>query len=107
MKQNYIDIERLHDLSVVDNGVSLQNKIIKLFEEGGELSQEVLSFIGSPNASKSAEGTKESVLEEACDVINVIMDIVNTVADDEESEQFVVDIFSKKLDKWEYKTKKY
>ena len=107
MKQNYIDVARLHELSIVDVGVSLERKLIKLTEEAGELAQEVLKYVDSPNASKSAEGTKESVLEEACDVINVIMDIVNAVADDEESQQFVVDIFSKKLDKWESKTKNY
>ena len=81
--------------------------MMKLHEESGELAQEVLAFTGSPNASKSAKGTKESVLEEACDVINVVMDIVNAVVQTEDDEDFVVDIFSKKLDKWEGKTKQY
>lgn len=103
MKQNYINTERLHELSKADAGISLERKLLKLSEESGELAQEVLAFVGSLNASKSADGTKNSVLEEACDVINVIVDIVNAVADDEDAEQFVIQIFEKKLDKWEGK----
>ena len=107
MKTSYINFEQLHRLSKTDSHVSLENKVIKLFEEGGELSQEVLKYVGSPNASKSAKGTKETVLEEACDTINVVMDIVNLVADDEEAEAFVREIFAAKLNKWERKTKEY
>ena len=107
MKRQYIDVERIHELSQIDAGVTLEQKMMKLHEESGELAQEVLAFTGSPNASKSAKGTKESVLEEACDVINVVMDIVNAVVQTEDDEDFVVDIFSKKLDKWEGKTKQY
>lgn len=107
MERDYIDVKRLHRLSKTDAGIALERKLLKLSEESGELAQEVLAYVGSENASKRAAGTKESVLEESVDVLNVIMDIINAVAETEEDEEFVSNIFKKKLDKWEGKTKNY
>lgn len=97
--KNFIDWEKLTDLSQgnVDIEISLLEKTTKLFEEGGELAQAVLHYNGSKNVSASAGDTKEDVLEEACDVLNVTLDIIISLGfTPEEAEA----MFSKKLDKW-------
>lgn len=104
MAKNFINYEKLEELSEVDSVVPLTNKIIKLSEEVGELSQAYLKYIGSKNFSVSAGNTKAHVLEELCDVMNVSIDILNKMGfDDSEA----LEMFERKLNKWEEKTKKY
>jgi len=98
--QNWIDTERIEKLSEMDKKVPLHNKVIKLQEETGELAQAYLKYSKSSNVSASASGSKTDVLEEACDVINVAIDIINNLGlTNEEKEK----MFSSKLDKWERK----
>lgn len=102
MARDFIDYERVERLSAgnTDIEVSLDQKVIKLFEEGGELAQATLKYLGAKNVSASAGQTKEHILEEAMDCMNVILDIVNSLGfTSEEAEA----MFTKKLDKWESK----
>lgn len=102
MADNFIDFKRVERLSAgnTDIEVSLEQKIIKLFEEGGELSQATLKYIGAKNVSASAGQTKDHVLEECCDVLNVTLDIINALGFTTEEARTM---FDKKLDKWESK----
>jgi NTP pyrophosphatase (non-canonical NTP hydrolase) len=107
---NYIDEARIHFLSKEDIDIPLYQRVIKLSEESGELSQAFLKYDGSKNVSKSAESNTpvKDVLEEACDCINVAMDIINKITlEDETLVDFTTELFQKKLDKWEAKQKKY
>jgi NTP pyrophosphatase (non-canonical NTP hydrolase) len=103
MAKNYIDFERVEMLSAHDtnSGIILANKIIKLGEETGEVSQAYLQFVGSANVSKSASGS--DLIEECMDVINVAMDIINAIGISDEDAK---EIFDKKLNKWESKLTK-
>ena len=82
---DYIDFKRLETLSDGDTDVRLYQKIIKLSEEVGELSQEFLAYDISENRSKSASGSVINVMEETCDVINVAMDILNKLTSGSEA----------------------
>ena len=103
--KDYIDFNKLGNLSEIDNGVEMSSKVIKLSEEVGELSQAFLKYIGSKNVSASAgENTKENMLEETLDSIIVAMDIVNALGFEDIE---VKNMFNKKLSKWDAKTLKY
>lgn len=102
MAKNYIDFEKLEMLSEHDKVVPLANKIIKLGEESGEVAQAYLAFCGSKNVSKSA--SQDDLLEECCDVINVVIDIINNLSVTDEE---VKAMFDKKLNKWGSKINKY
>ena len=98
---NYIDFKKVEQISNNDRSVSIGLKALKAYEEGGEFAQEILAYSGCSNASKSAEGTVYSVLEEACDNINVFMDIINYLThENPELEAYVKETFDRKLDKW-------
>lgn len=106
MAKNYINYERIAELSAVDFDVPLVNKALKLSEEVGEVSQAILKLIGSKNVSKSADvdDPRALVLEELMDCSNIIVDIINVLGfTDAEAKA----MFEKKLDKWEAKQKKY
>ena len=106
MAKDYINYERIAELSDVDFDIPLVNKALKLSEETGEVAQAVLKLIGSKNVSKSADvdDPRTLVLEELCDVINIAIDIINVIGyEDIEAKA----MFEKKLDKWESKQKKY
>jgi hypothetical protein len=96
---NYIDFDRVIKLSYIDNDI-LSNKVIKLSEECGELSSAYLGYSNSKNVSASAGKDKLDVLEESCDVINVAMDIINSLGFTSEEVKMM---FDKKLSKWEIK----
>lgn len=106
MVKNFINFKRLEKLSKgsIDSNISLTEKMVKLFEEGGELSQAVLKYVGSPTSSASGGETKEHVLEECMDSLNIILDIINYF---EFSQEECVLMFDKKLDKWENKIKSH
>jgi NTP pyrophosphatase (non-canonical NTP hydrolase) len=100
----YIDTERIQRLSDADKDVPLYQKVIKLSEESGELSQAFLKFDKAKNTSASAGGKVEDVLEEACDVLNVTIDIINALTKNKPVlELYTKQLFQKKLDKWEAK----
>ena len=94
----------IEELSKNDLHVPLYQKIIKLQEEVGELSQAYLAYIDSSNQSKSATGSTMGVIEELCDTINVSMDIINYLTyENAELETLTKNMFNKKLQKWEDK----
>jgi len=69
--KNYINIERIVVLSKVDSTVPLYQKVIKLSEEAGEIS-DALDIMAN-------EIDIINVVEEACDIINVAVDIINVL----------------------------
>lgn len=102
--KDFIDYEKMGKLSYGDSDVLLSNKVIKLSEESGELSQAYLKFAGCKNVSASAGDGRLGILEESCDVINVTIDIINSLGYTSEE---VKAMFDKKLSKWESKQEKY
>ena len=103
--KNFVNWEKIHILSKIDAGVSLDDKAHKLGEEYGEFLQALLKYKGANNVSKSADGaTKEHLLEELCDVMNIAIDIIDYLGfTDEEAAK----MFDKKLNKWASKAEKY
>ena len=81
----------------------LANRILKLTEEVGELSQAYLKYSWSVNASNSAWDTKTHLLEEAQDVLLVIIDILNQIVENEEEQKIILDFLEKKNNKWKSK----
>lgn len=65
--KKYIDFERIELLGKGDKTVALYQKMIKLSEEAGEISDAVDNF-----------DIKE-IVEELCDTINVAVDVVNAI----------------------------
>lgn len=104
MANDYIDFERVKELSEIDKDVELSDKVVKLFEEGGELAQAVLAFKGAKNKSASASGDVLEVVEEALDVMNVAADIINIMDVDSKT---IREISDRKLSKWFKKAMKY
>lgn len=83
-------------------------RALKLSEESGEVAEAVLSISSSTNGKNK---TWDDVLEEAVDTAIVALDIALTqfpgqTLTDEEKEQQVIDMFDKKLAKWNRKRKK-
>lgn len=68
---NYINFEKINSLSKADNSVAMYQKIIKLSEEAGEIS-DALDTWNKPLDIKE-------VVEETCDTINVAVDIINAL----------------------------
>lgn len=91
-----INFERIRKLSTVDRDeVSLEDKGFKLIEEIGEVSSAYLAYKGSKNVSASSEAvdTKEALMEELNDVINVVYDLIlyddkDTIVTEEDPEVY-------------------
>lgn len=66
-----LNFDNLMAASVLDSDVELINKILKLIEETGELSQAFLALANTGNKSESAS----TIQEEAIDVLLVALDI--------------------------------
>lgn len=99
-----IDIERIKELTKQDRKLNISAKALKLSEEVGEVSTEVLSYIGASNTSKSAVGTTEALAEEVLDVIIVAHSIL---AELNLSENTLRTIAGTKLNKWQAKINGY
>ena len=104
--KNFIDWKKLTLLSQgnTDINIPLELKVMKLSEEVGELSQAALKQIGANNVSASASHSADAVLEEACDVLNVTLDIIISMGFKRKE---VENMFSTKLDKWERKVNQF
>lgn len=104
MAVDFINWVKIDLLSQIDSDISLDDKAHKLGEEYGEFLQALLKYKGSNNVSASAGGTKEHLLEELCDVINVSIDLINALGfTNEES----MEMFDRKLNKWKTKAISY
>lgn len=104
MAVDFINWVKIDLLSKIDCDISLDDKAHKLGEEYGEFLQALLKYKGSQNVSESAGDTKEHLLEELCDVINVSIDLINAL---EFSNEEAMEMFDRKLNKWKMKTIKY
>lgn len=94
-----VDYSKVEELCKRDN-LTLLMKSVKLGEEAGEASAEVLAAVEAPNRSRSAVGTPEALAEEILDTIIVAKSmLVDTGLSVEALEQ----IANKKLAKWESK----
>lgn len=103
--QNFVNWDKIHLLSKIDAEVSIDDKAHKLGEEYGEFLQALLKYKGANNVSKSADGvSKENLLEELCDVMNIAIDIIDYLGFTQEE---AAAMFEKKLNKWEAKAEKY
>lgn len=100
MAKNFIDFEKIEKLTEQDKDISNEFRIIKLQEEVGELSAAFLKYKKISNSSASSNGSREHLLEELCDVLNVTLDLVNAFEFDDEESKIM---FDKKLLKWEKK----
>ncbi len=83
----------------------LANIILKLVEETGELSQAYLKYSGSINASKSGWDSKKHLIEEAQDVLLVVLDLLNKIIESDEDYQVFVNFLKQKNEKWKSKLK--
>ena len=72
MKENYIQIQKLTKLS---NRHSLEH-LGKLFEESGELAQEVNKLVGTKATKETSEKVNKNILEEGCDTIQCVLAIL-------------------------------
>jgi len=96
------DLIETSELSKKHN-TPLANIILKLSEEVGELAQAYLKYSGSVNASKSGWDTKTDLIEEAQDVLLVIIDILNKVIDSDQEMEVFQEFLEKKNKKWRSK----
>ena len=76
--------------------VTIEEKALKLTEETGEVAQEVLKYVNCKNASKSAEGSREKIIEEVSDVILVAYDLFHNLDDEKKFKE----VIKNKLNKW-------
>ena len=101
---------------VGDKDNSIMNKTIKLSEEVGEVSSNILAYLDADNKSKSAvkdledKGKINAVVEEILDVILVADDLLEKIryANDIDADSFdelCKNILSKKISKWKNKIK--
>ena len=82
---------------------SLCNRILKLSEEIGELSQSYLKYSGSVNSSASGGQTKKELIEEATDVLIVILDVLNQIIESDKDQIMFDEFLQKKAEKWRRK----
>jgi len=101
-----VNEKRTRAISALDKTLPLYQKVLKVSEESGELSQAFLAMDKSKNVSKSAHSdTPElKVMEEACDVINCALDVIYSILEEHPHlSKEVKDLYERKLDKWEAK----
>ncbi len=103
MSQNYINFQAVEEATAIElqHGITLQDNMIKLVEEVGEVAQALLAYQHSVTRSRSAgDVTNVDLAEECLDVINNAMNIINrlNVPDD-----VLLDIFNRKCEKWKNK----
>ena len=95
----YINIKPIYEASGLDN-LGIIEKTLKATEELGEMSAEVLKFEESTNASGSAKGTHEAILEEACDTVICVFDVLAKLGYNSDT---INAMLEKKVGKWKRK----
>jgi len=105
-----IDWELFKRCSQSDKEVPIENKLLKVLEEAGELASIWLAYINSDNMSKSSfkqlQKGKDQIMEEALDVLLVITDIIlNLKQELHLNDDEIATLFNKKIEKWVYKIK--
>ena len=93
MKDLYKEVGELNDLKKVP----LSHRLAKLFEESGELAQEVNRKIGMKKNTKSDAEIKQGITEEAADVIQNVFSVIQDC--DIEFEDLVKEMRNKNI-KW-------
>lgn len=98
-----INTNKIRELSKRETsefGITLMARAGKLSEEQGELWQEVLKHQNVPNASASATGNVENVVEETVDVLINCLDILAFLGVTDEQ---INQTMTQKCAKWERK----
>ena len=96
-------IERIHKLSKGDKKNTIE-KCIKIQEEVGELSAEILKLRGKKGANGSSKAQiEENILEECCDIIIITHSLIKKL---KYNKARVISAFHRKLDKVEANLKK-
>lgn len=93
---SYVKVEELCQ----KDSLTPEMKMIKLSEEVGEASAELLAMRGHPNKSRSAVGTPEALAEELIDCKIVIDSLLVGLGF---TPSYLRDLADKKLAKWEAK----
>jgi len=106
----HIDWKLFKICSHFDKEVPMENKLLKVLEEAGELAAIWLAYINSDNMSKSSfkqlQKGKDQIMEEALDVLLVVTDIIlNLKQELHMSDDEIATIFNKKIEKWAGKVK--
>lgn len=91
-------LNRIRNLTAKDPG-DLVRRGLKLGEEAGELAQAILIYTRDPSSSYRSVG-KEKLLEEAVDSIMVAFSVLHHKGINYTDKE-IIDMFNKKLDKWE------
>lgn len=110
-KIGYVDLNDniAHHLDLETNAIALYQDINSLQSECGKVAQYFLRFDGAKNVSKSADTGLEYLLIQTFEVIKAANLIIEVIVDgfDSLDMDFVEEMFTRKLDKWEYKQKNY
>lgn len=96
-------IERIHKLSKCDKKSAIE-KCVKIQEELGELSSELLKIRGKKGANGITKAQlEENILEECCDIIIITHSLIKKLKYEKSR---VIKAFHRKLDKVELNLKK-
>lgn len=94
-------IDYIYDLvckvSPLEKSNNISSKGLKLNEEVGELSAEILKFINYKHHNDTEEQIRQNLLEEAADSIIQIFDIL---ADFKYTKEELIEASERKIDKW-------
>jgi NTP pyrophosphatase (non-canonical NTP hydrolase) len=99
LTQVYKEIREASDLAkkVKPNEQTLENKVLKLMEESGELATDTIKLNGYKVSKQSREEIEENMKEEIVDVLLVILDIAHQR---NMSEKEISHLMKMKLIKW-------
>lgn len=85
------------ETSITENKNNISEKGLKLNEEVGELSAEILKLTGYKYTKDTTQQIRENLLQEASDSIIMIFDILNTLG---YTKSEIVESSTSKVDKW-------
>jgi len=88
------------DKIMTKDNVLLLKRTLKLTEEAGEISAEVLKLVDFKVSNQSKAEIKDNIKEETIDALIVVFDIINHLGMSEEEVSYLMDA---KLEKWKSK----
>lgn len=102
LSQVYKEIQKVSDLAkeVKSSDQTLENKVLKLMEESGELATDTIKLNGYKVSKQSKKDIEENMEEEIVDVLLVILDIAHQR---NMPEKRLGELMKKKLAKWKDK----
>ncbi|GAA0116102.1 MazG-like family protein [Clostridium senegalense] len=99
-----LNFEKIEELTKLDKK-TLVERALKLSEEVGEVSEAILSYCNVCGCGYKKKG-REDVIEECLDVIIVASSLISHVSDGNLDNNFIRNLYLKKINKWEEKSKK-